>query len=104
MPVKITAAGEYACKIGIREWILDPQFEVLNTYPKTVTNSHGEGVQHIHGRIQPLCQSITAEGLIESGDMLLQYVKDVIGRTAGFKPTKEWVGGEVFPGLLFICI
>ena len=104
----MTPAGGYAFKVQIlevshptSEFGLDVQSGTYQAH--TVPDGRGKCDEDFDRRIKPLCQLvviIVASRLIERRYFLPKRVEDGVGRVAIFELGKEWMGSEVFPGLL----
>ena len=62
-----------------------------------------ERVEYIHSWIEPLCESLVAAlRLIQFSGFPFKYGEDGFGRSTAVYFSREWVGCEVFSGLLLI--
>ena len=64
-----------------------------------------ERVENIHSWIEPLSESlIAALRFIQLSGFRFKYGEDGFGRSAALYFRSEWVGSQVFPGLLLILL
>ena len=70
---------------------------------RALAKSGRERGEDIHGWTEPLSESlIAALRLIEFVSFPLKYGEDGFGRIAAFDLSSDWVGSQVFAGLLLI--
>ena len=83
-PAKITFAGENACQINMRKQTQTSS--CLGTYQAhALSKSRREGIEDVHGGIEPLCPLVIAapDRPLELLDLLLEDGKNGAGGVAG---------------------
>jgi len=104
IPVKITAAGCDTCmsiKYQIRNDFIP---ELLGTcQANTASNDSRKRTEDIDSGIEPLCQFVIGPTrLVETGNLFVEYAENGIGRIAVLEFVEEWMGAEIFLGLLLV--
>ena len=69
----------------------------------TASNDARKRAEDIDGGIEPLRQFVIGTTrLVEPGNLLIKYAEDGIWRMTGLEFVEQWMGTEIFLGLLLV--
>ena len=100
-PVNITFAGENTCKLYIRGLY---QVKSRDFYQTDATGNSGRKcVEDVHGRVQPLGQSLVAAvRFVKLSDLILKDGEYGVSRVAILQLRGERMGEKILFGLLLV--
>ena len=104
IPVKIAAAGcDTWMSIKYQIWndFIPELFGTCQT--NTASNDSRKRAEDIDNGIEPLCQLVIGTTrLVETGNLFVKYAEDGIWRMTVLEFVEEWMGTEIFLGLLLV--
>ena len=102
--MKITAAGCDTCmpiKYQIRNDFIPELFGTCQA--NTASNDSRKRAEDIDGGIEPFRQFVIGPTrLVETGNLFVKYAEDGIWRMTVLEFVEEWMGTEIFLGLLLV--